>query len=372
MSTADEDKPTGVNEQDVKKAINELDARPIETFPLFMSDLPENAASNVPLQAIQALLYEGTPSEQALNFKHQGNECFALGTAGCADALQFYTRGLEVGCGDASIEATLYLNRAAVYLGLTRWGEVLKDARQALRLDEERSFVKAHKRILRAALGLKKPSEARASLQALQGRGETVGASVEEELSRLEAEVAQYNAAQREKEAFLERIRKTVDRCDVEVVEGVEAHLKDHFGPDVSQQLIGPDALPTVCRDPRSKRRLWPVLLLYPASAQSDFLTTVDEASTMREILQLVFEEAAPWDAERMYHKNVPKLRVFWHDHREGQRLIEISHSRCIGDLLGSVVKSIERGILSFYVVPPGAQANELLRRFHHNSVGSF
>lgn len=363
----------GMSCEDVKKEVEELQRRPVESFPLFMTDLPADLQDNVALQALQAMVYEGTPSEQALNFKQQGNDCFVLGPAGYPDAIHYYTRGLEVGCGEAGTEATLHLNRAAAHLGLGNWAEALRDARRALQLDEEMVFVKAHRRILRAALPLRRPSEARASLQALQQRGETVDAATEEELRRLEEEVAKYRAAQQAKEALLAQIRRTVgEGSGVEVVEGAEAHLQEHFGPELAQQLLGPNALPTVQRDPRTRRRLWPVLLLYPAAAQSDLLAAVDESTRIGELLQLVFAEPAPWDVERQYCRDLSKLRVFWHDHREGQRLIEIRHTRCIADLLGQLIKHIERGILSFYVVAPGGPADELLRRFHHDSVGSF
>lgn len=62
-----------------------LDEQLNET-PFFMTKLPENMEDNVKLQALQALLYDGTPEENASNFKDQGNEAFKRGRPGYQDA----------------------------------------------------------------------------------------------------------------------------------------------------------------------------------------------------------------------------------------------------------------------------------------------
>ena len=85
------EKVAGMGGGDVKRQVHRLDTLPIDEFPLFMH-LPQDASENIPLAALQALLYDGTPEEQALNFKNQGNECYQVGPTGLKDALQFYTK----------------------------------------------------------------------------------------------------------------------------------------------------------------------------------------------------------------------------------------------------------------------------------------
>lgn len=59
-----------------------------------------------------------SPIEVVENFKNQGNECFKQGKKFYKDAIEFYTKGLDVGCEDVKLNETLYVNRAACNLHL--------------------------------------------------------------------------------------------------------------------------------------------------------------------------------------------------------------------------------------------------------------
>ncbi|KAJ4409726.1 HSP70/90 co-chaperone [Neurospora sp. IMI 360204] len=83
-------------------AASAANAKPMtvqETFeemnkhPLFMTSLPSDEG-NEELAALQALAYEGTPLENAQNFKEQGNECFKAKQ--WKDAKEFYGKGIQV------------------------------------------------------------------------------------------------------------------------------------------------------------------------------------------------------------------------------------------------------------------------------------
>lgn len=346
-----------MSKEEIREKIKELEERPLEAYPLFMTSLPEEAEENVALSAIQALLHEDTPYQQALNFKHQGNECFLLGTPAYKDALAFYTRGLEVRCGDKALEAILHCNRAAVLLGLGRWSEAFGDARMALSLDPETTKVKAHRRLLMAALKLRRPVDARDSFDRLTSFGIQVDEATREELDNLEKEFVAKEAKRRDREAALEEIRQIVGDCGVKVEAGAERSLLEHF------ESAGPlTDFPSVHQSPKSQRRMWPVMLFYPAAAQSDFLASVDESTSIKELLQLVFAESPEWDRSGAY-RVVSHLRVFWHDSQRNG-LVEVKQSRCIYDLLGTVIKVIERGILGLYVCPQGSDADQLIARF--------
>ncbi|KAK9462882.1 uncharacterized protein V1516DRAFT_671384 [Lipomyces oligophaga] len=76
----------------------------LNKLPLFMTELDttgdDGKTSNLALEALQALAYEGTPLEVARNFKIQGNECFA-GTQ-YKDAIEFYTKGIATATGQTA------------------------------------------------------------------------------------------------------------------------------------------------------------------------------------------------------------------------------------------------------------------------------
>lgn len=67
----------------------------LKKHPLFMTELDASAAEdNELVAALQALAYEGTPLENAANFREQGNECFR--EKRWADAKEFYTKGVAI------------------------------------------------------------------------------------------------------------------------------------------------------------------------------------------------------------------------------------------------------------------------------------
>lgn len=357
----------GMSQGDVKHKVHFLDTLPIEEFPLFMKDPPKDPSANTPLSAIQALLYEGTPEEQALNFKNQGNECYQLGPKAYKDALKFYTRGIDCRCSDVSLNALLYLNRSAVNLALENWRDALMDAQMVLKLDPEVSPRKCHSRIAKAALQLRKLPEAEASftvLKRLLDPESEVLIEIEEGLVKLRAIVEKENAHRQEQTKFIESVQKLVGTdCGVRVVLGAESDLYSQLGPDVD-----PKTVPTVHRDSRNKRRQWPIIFLYPSAAQSDFMASVDESTTLKELLQMVLSQVPEWDTKGEF-KDITKLRVFYHQQlipseEVSESLIEVKRSQCIADLLGKTIKFIERGLLAFYIVPEGEETAKIIRRF--------
>ncbi|KAM7191038.1 hypothetical protein V8F20_009470 [Naviculisporaceae sp. PSN 640] len=63
----------------------------LKKSPLFMDELD---MENEDVKALQALAYEGTPLENAANFKEQGNECFR--EKRWFDAKEFYGKGIAI------------------------------------------------------------------------------------------------------------------------------------------------------------------------------------------------------------------------------------------------------------------------------------
>merc|ERR1719230_626724 len=124
---------------------------------MFMEDMPRNIDDNPYLLALQNLLYEGKTMEgMAEYFKNLGNEAFRMSTNAVAtkNALQAYTKGLEMECADSKINSQLHSNRAAVSIRLKEYDKAVDDCRKAIKLDP--SNVKAIFRAAKAseALGL--------------------------------------------------------------------------------------------------------------------------------------------------------------------------------------------------------------------------
>ncbi len=167
------------------KTVDEVFAE-LNQHPLFMTELDDNDD----VAALQALAYEGTPFENATNFKEQGNECFR--EKRWADAKEFYSSGINLllaesrrrakgdppkpeqlqGLEDPNYDLDsseeikketllleqLYVNRAACHLELKNYRSCTLDCAGALRLNP--SNVKALYRSARALLALEKLADA--------------------------------------------------------------------------------------------------------------------------------------------------------------------------------------------------------------------
>ncbi|KAK9477628.1 hypothetical protein V1514DRAFT_333424 [Lipomyces japonicus] len=167
---------------DGDQAIDQV-MKTLNRLPLFMTELDAgdgDGGSNLALDALQALAYEGTRYEVATNFKQQGNDCFQ--TKQYKDAVVFYTKAIAAGASpdptedesseilqgkiDGASESiklrdlvlTCYLNRAACNLELQNYRRTLNDCKEVLQRDINN--VKAYYRSARACLAIDKIDDA--------------------------------------------------------------------------------------------------------------------------------------------------------------------------------------------------------------------
>jgi tetratricopeptide (TPR) repeat protein len=140
---------TPLSEDNWQNEINEI--------PLFMGSIGTKEL-NVEQEAIQALVYDGTPEEIALNFKNQGNEVYQESPNLWKNALHFYTQGILQQCNDLKLNSILYSNRAAIYLDQENYRLCVEDCKDALANNMKN--IKAHYRLGKAYLGLKEYSNA--------------------------------------------------------------------------------------------------------------------------------------------------------------------------------------------------------------------
>ncbi|KAJ9136801.1 TPR-like protein [Coniochaeta hoffmannii] len=290
----------------------------LNKHPLFMTELEENDD----VAALQALAYDGTPLENATNFKEQGNECFAARK--WADAREFYGKGIAIlaaeegrrakglpsvqtetheGSSDEPAEVereralleVLYVNRAACQLELGNYRSCTADCAGAIRLNG--GNVKAYYRSARALLALGKVEEAEdacvrglavdggnKALQKLRGDIERKKSEVEERRRKEEERVAKERREEMVLAAAIKargiRMRRTEKPPEME---------------DAKVRLVPDPADPT-------SSLTFPTVLLYPVHLESDFIKAFGEAETLDQHLRYVFP--LPWDREGAYTVN--------------------------------------------------------------------
>ncbi|RUS20323.1 hypothetical protein BC937DRAFT_95475 [Endogone sp. FLAS-F59071] len=323
----------------------------MDTIPLFMTRLPEDADDNPMLSALQSLKYDGTPEEVAENFKNQGNDSFKQGKSGYQDAVKYYTQALETNCNDVSIIEACYANRAAVNLELQNYGMVLKDCAKCLGLNPRN--IKALYRSARALYALDRCDEAI----------DCCDHGLAAEPTNLALKAHRERCVTRRTE--VEEKRKVKEDRERKELERQEALAKAIESRNIKLSTTDPAVLASanITFDPATNTLSWPVFLLYPEHKESDHIQAFSERDTLQDHLDVVFEQPAPWDRAGAY---TPGGVEVYFETNTGLHpgLVKVGKRLTLGEVLGHPKCVVQNGVPSFIVLPKtGGFKDEFLAR---------
>ncbi|KXT02075.1 hypothetical protein AC578_6677 [Pseudocercospora eumusae] len=368
--------PPGMRTRDQKSAEEVL--KELNRVPLFMTSLDETdgeGGENVMLEAIKALAYEGTKAEVAANFREQGNEQARV--KNWKDARDFYTQAIQTLRGtlktteaepDASSvkviemdeegeaekerehEEACLVNRALCNLEMKNYGSCNKDCAAALRLNAKN--VKAWYRAASACLALDKIPEALdACTSGLQF--DASNAALKSLLTATETRRDHLAKLQRERAAREERtrseqstLRSALRSRNIRTRETTSAPEME----DARISLTDPNDTCSILK--------FPVLVLYPLHAQTDFIKVFQEHETLLDHLQYLLP--VPWD-EKQEYSNAEAVECYMETVQGG--LIKAGKKLGLLKLLGSGKLEIVDGLVRVYVVPKD-RASEWIEQF--------
>ncbi|KAK1752099.1 hypothetical protein QBC47DRAFT_389674 [Echria macrotheca] len=341
----------------------------LKQHPLFMTDLPssgEEQDENPDLAALQALAYDGSPLENALNFKEQGNDSFRAKR--WSDAKEFYSKGilllvaeekrradgvkpdsLNNPQGDSEGEVAkqrgllevLYGNRAACHLELRNYRSCVGDCAAALRINP--GNVKALYRSARALVAVDRLVEAEdacargLALDPGNGGLKNLGAMIE----KRKGEVEVLRKKEEEREAKVRRrevLLKTALRA-----RGVRTRTTGK-PPDMedARVMLSPDP------DEPTSTLVFPVLLLYPLHMETDFIKAFGEAECLDQHFGYVFP--LPWDREGEYAAD--RVECFVESVAGG--LVRVGRKVALLKVLGTGKVEVVDDLIKIFVVPKG------------------
>ncbi|KAL1836169.1 hypothetical protein VTJ49DRAFT_5478 [Mycothermus thermophilus] len=324
----------------------------LNRHPLFMTELDPNE-DNEALAALQAIAYEGTPLENAQNFKEQGNESFR--EKRWSDAKEFYGKGIAILAAEEqrrakglpkkvrktedkvnlnpnadmsskpedlvdddkdkpkttndddfieepddpaevqrekSLLETLHVNRAACHLELRNFRSCTLDCAAALRLNPRN--IKAFYRSAKALLAVERVREAEDACT----RGLALDPN-NKPLLALQADIAKATAVVTARQK-VEDERASRERRKEALLKAALAarNIRTRStgrAPDMEDARVklSPDEL-----DPASALVV-PTLLLYPCHAESDFIKAFSERECLEQHFGYVFP--LPWDRAGEY-----------------------------------------------------------------------
>ncbi|KAK0744145.1 hypothetical protein B0T18DRAFT_416677 [Schizothecium vesticola] len=337
----------------------------LKQHPLFMTDLDDtDPADNPDLAALQALAFDGTPLENATNFKEQGNECFRAKR--WADAKEFYTKGIAVllssdlkrknaatppssqdttptptptpeSTEELTLLESLYVNRAATHLSLRNHRSTTLDCAAALRLNP--ANLKALYRSARALLLTDRLPAARDACErglALSPTNPPLLA-LSADITAREAQLAAKEAAEA-RAAHRERLLRAAlaARGIVTRETGRPPEMED------ARVKLVPD------EESAESSVVVPVLLLYPEDGETDFIKAFGEAETLGQHFGYVFP--LPWDREGRY--TAGGVECFAEAAAGG--LVKVGKGVVLLKVLGEGMVEVVDGLVKVFVVPKG------------------
>ncbi|EDR29497.1 cyclophilin seven suppressor, putative [Entamoeba dispar SAW760] len=269
---------------------------PWEQNPFFATEVPENG--NELFDALAALKYEGTPDEQATNFREQGNECFKVGKI--KDAFEYYTEGIQAKPTDLNLLAALYSNRAACQIKMENFGRAYEDCTESLKCVPNN--VKCYYRMATAKLRLHKYDDALVCID--------LGLNLKKndpEFIKLRdfcTEMKKRMTITEEPKNYEKFLRKKgIIQRDFDLMTDMGMYIPLNINIDEDSDVL-----------------LFPVIVLYPESNQSDCLRDCTPDTQLEDILFTLMADGLPWDKAHRY--NIKNCIVKVHDKQTDEQVV--------------------------------------------------
>ncbi|XP_025110021.1 tetratricopeptide repeat protein 4-like [Pomacea canaliculata] len=315
----------------------------LQNHPAFLKEVDWSKPLSPEMEALMAIKYESeNPKARAESYREEGNELFKK--KDYRTAIANYTEGIKSKSPDRLQNAVLYTNRAAAHYHLGNYRSAFNDCIYA------RKFKPDHmKAIIRGALCSDKMNKhadtiswCKAGLMLDSENKELLEIKLKAEKAKRLQERDERKQAfkdRKEDEATLKLLNVIKDR-KIQLVSSTNRRNCSSFPKSADQ--LGPlhPSGASVRLDEKGCLH-WPVLLLYPEYAQTDFIQNFCENSTFEDHLVQMFgpdTEPPPWDIEH-----------------EGS-LYPVSKYNTLLEVLQHKRYKVFRGTPSFIVIPMDSQ----------------
>jgi len=294
---------------------------------------------------MQSMVYDGQSQEEmAEHFKKLGNDAFRMvpqTAVANQNALACYTRALEMESKDKAVNSQLYCNRAAVSLRVKEYEKAVNDCRQALKIDADN-----HKASYRAA----KASEAQGlTAKALMFCTDALRNSEDKEIRmmkiRLTDRLKSEESGRQDDRKVLVKAAEELRFADLTATNALQERAV-HLGPpmwDLTHYTRSVPPRPRLARTGEEeqgdgKAVIWPLLMLYDESSQTDFVESFDDRCALEDQLQLMFpaDRHVDWDEEGKYtwDRLVCYLECYQAEEGKDTRNMRVKTDECLQDQL--------------------------------------
>ncbi|KAG6797754.1 tetratricopeptide repeat protein 4 [Apis mellifera caucasica] len=330
----------------------------MEKHPFFMKKVPEPGEELSPLmEGLQQLKYgedENTPEELANNYKEDGNFNFKYKKYRLA--ILSYTEGIRTKCKDVDLMAQLYNNRAAAHFMLKNYRSSLNDCKLALKLKS--NYIKALNRAATCCLYIKDYDNCIDFCDQLLDESPT-----DKIILHLKSQaIAARDRLKRDKRKQ-DRLEKQLNKKEEELLNiikrnGINLELtEENKNPDLKdlEPQVPQIAQNRVHLDAQNKL-IWPVMILYPETQQTDFIQNFHEDTLLIEQLEQLFNEPPEWDSQKRYI--LQNINVYF----EGKDKCSL-HKVDIGQSLGKILQDeqfiVRGGTPAFLIFVKSSEAEK-------------
>lgn len=318
----------------------------LNKLPFFMNDLEtgDDGEERPEIEALKALAYEGEPDEIAENFKRQGNECYK--EKKFKDAVEFYTKGLNVCCDVKYIEAALYLNRAACNLELKNFRRCIDDCRECL--TRQPKNVKALFRAAKAYFAIEHYDEA---LQVL-----TFAVSIDDKNIAVNSLLKQVNQKIKRIEELKEIKRKKEEeklKVESDLQKALEVRGITSIHSSYGTDTIGDSKIHLEEPHDIETQLIIPAIIIYPTVDEFDVVSEVSELTTPAELMEMIMDRPEEYFHDGKHDNFKPKKLEAYMETQDGG-LVKIPKKGAINQVLMSKNPQIPLfdNILRLYFVP--------------------
>ncbi|XP_071871921.1 DNA polymerase interacting tpr containing protein of 47kD [Bombus fervidus] len=330
----------------------------MEKHPFFMKKTPEPGEELSPLmEGLQQLKYgedENTPEELANNYKEDGN--FNFKYKNYRLSILSYTEGIRTKCKDIDLMAQLYNNRAAAHFMLKNYRSSINDCKLALRLKP--NYIKVLNRAATCCFHIKDYEQCIDFCDQLLDKSPTdkiilyLKSQAIVEGERLKRDKRKQDKLEKklnkEEEELLNIIKGK--GVNLESIEGkINPNLKD-VEPQIPQM-----AECSVHLDAQNKL-IWPVLILYPETKQTDFIQNFHEDTLLIEQLEQLLNDPPEWDSHRRYTPE--NINVYFED-KDKCSLHKVNVYQSLGKILQHDRFIVRGGTPMFLVFVKSSKAEE-------------
>ncbi|XP_008551237.1 DNA polymerase interacting tetratricopeptide repeat-containing, protein of 47 kDa [Microplitis demolitor] len=339
----------------------------MEKHPFFMKEIPESGEVSPLMEGLQQLKYseeDNTPDELAANYKEDGN--FNYKYKKYRLAILSYTEGIKTQCKDDNIRAQLYNNRAASHFMLKNYRSSLNDSKHAMKLQP--NYPKALSRAASCCYYIKNYDEC---IEFCNKYIAENGPNVE--ISSLMTKAILERKQKQRTERLKNKRDETEKKEEEKLLQAIKSrNIKFDFNDKKILEIKNlvpqiPQLAEHRVRIDTDDRLIWPVVILYPETMQTDFIQNFHENTRFIDQLEEVFTEPPEWDIERRY--NLSNVNVYF----EGDK--KTIHKVDVNQTLESILKTngfiVKAGTPSFFILVANSDAEKKFLNNYKSSMTS-